>query len=61
LRSPGSSDREKALAASVLSQVRPNAQTSEEMAERAAKVLESLSASATSRSLAGSVLSQAAK
>ena len=59
LQDPTASARTKSLAASVLSQVRPNAETSAEMAERAAKVLESPSASATARSLAGSVLSQA--
>jgi len=58
LRDPGASGREKSLAASVLSQVRANAQTSPEMADMAAKVLDNPNASATAQSLAGSVLTQ---
>lgn len=59
LRDPGSSGREKTLAASVLSQARPSAETSHAVAELAAKVLENPKASADARSLAGSALSQA--
>lgn len=58
LQSASASDREKKLAASVLSQARPKAETSKEMADYAARVLENPKASETAQSLAGSVLSQ---
>ena len=59
LRDPHSSQRERKLAGSVLSQVRPTAETSATIATLAAKVLENPSASPEARSLAGSALSQA--
>jgi endonuclease III len=59
LKDPNSSKTQKSLAASVLSQRRPEAETSEKMDDLAAKVLSSEKYAKETKELAGSVLSQA--
>lgn len=61
LRDPNSSQIQKTLAGSVLSQTRTEKITSSELESKAAKVLQSNHYANTTQSLAGSVLSQAKK
>ncbi len=60
LKDPKTSQIQKKLAGSALSQSDPNKQTGSEMEEIAAQVLQGNRYSDTTKSLAGSVLSQAA-
>jgi hypothetical protein len=59
LRNPHASDRERRMAASVLSQARPTATTSEQLATEAARIVENPNASKVARTLAASALAQA--
>ena len=58
LQDDRASARDKKLAASALSQMRPGAETSDALAKQAARVLESDKVSATTATLAGSILAQ---